>query len=153
MTLGDFSLNILNYSNDRKITTQFVDDLYTNSFRISRSSFFKAQASSSSNFASFFIVMAHNSSALFWLKNNILSTKVAHQSENFQGGENGLHSAALRQKIAKFAVSGLQTYQFCRSNFPQPLQGFYGNKYQKDPEKSWQYQGGIHFLNPDFRRF
>ena len=73
--------------------------------------------------------MAHNSSALFWLKHNILSTKVAHQSENFQGRESGLHSAALRLKIEKFAVSGLQTYQFCRSNFHQPLQGFYGNKY------------------------
>ena len=153
MTLGDFSLNTLNYSNDGKITTQFVDDLYTNFFRLSKSSFFKAQVSSSSNFASFFIVMVHNSSALFWLKHNIFSTKEAHQSGNFQGGESGLHSAVLRQKIAKFAVSGLQTYQFCRPNFPQPLKGFSGNKYQKDPEKSWQYQGGIHFLNLDFRRF
>ena len=38
-------------------------------------SFFKAQVSSSTNFASFFSVMTCNSSVLFWLK-HILSTKV-----------------------------------------------------------------------------
>ena len=47
-------------------------------------SFFKARVNSSSNFASFFSVMAHNFSVLFWLRHNILSTKVAHQSANFQ---------------------------------------------------------------------
>ena len=47
-------------------------------------SFFKAQVNSSSNVASFFSVMTHNSSIRFWLKHNILSTKVAHQSANFQ---------------------------------------------------------------------
>ena len=47
-------------------------------------SFFKAQVSSSSNLVSFFSVMTHNSSVLFWLKYNILSPKVAHQSPNFQ---------------------------------------------------------------------
>ena len=47
-------------------------------------SFFKAQVSSSSKSASFFGVMAHNFSVLFWLKHNILSTKVAHQRANFQ---------------------------------------------------------------------
>ena len=47
-------------------------------------SFFKAQISSSSNIASLFSVMKHNSSVLFWLKHNILSTKVVHQSAHFQ---------------------------------------------------------------------
>ena len=47
-------------------------------------SFFKAQVSFSSKFASFFSVVTHNSSVLLWLKHNILSTKVAHQSANFQ---------------------------------------------------------------------
>ena len=47
-------------------------------------SFVKAQLSPSSNFASFFSVMIHNSPVLFWLKHNIVSTKVAHQSANFQ---------------------------------------------------------------------
>ena len=47
-------------------------------------SFFKAQFRSSSNFASFFNVMPHNSSVLFWLKHNILSTKLAHKCANFQ---------------------------------------------------------------------
>ena len=46
--------------------------------------FFKVRVSSSSNFASFFSVMRHDSSVLFWLKHNILSTGVAHQSANFQ---------------------------------------------------------------------
>ena len=46
--------------------------------------FFKAEVSSSSNFASFFSVMTHISSILFWLKHNILSTKVINQSANFQ---------------------------------------------------------------------
>ena len=39
-------------------------------------SFFKAQVSSSSNFASLFSVITHNSFVLFWLKHYILSTKV-----------------------------------------------------------------------------
>ena len=46
--------------------------------------FFKAEVSSSSNFASFFSVITHISSILFWLKHNILSTKVINQSANFQ---------------------------------------------------------------------
>ena len=55
-------------------------------------SFFKAQVSSSSNFASFFSVMAHNySSVLFLLKHNILSTKVV-----------------LALKFAKFLISFLR---------------------------------------------
>ena len=41
-------------------------------------SFFKPQVSSFSEFASFFSVMIHNSSVLFWLKHNILLTEVAH---------------------------------------------------------------------------
>ena len=45
-------------------------------------SFFKAQVSSSSNFALFFSVMKHNSSVFFWLKYDILSTNVAHQGAN-----------------------------------------------------------------------
>ena len=45
---------------------------------------FKAQVSSSSNCASFFIVMTHNSSAIFRLKYNILSTKISHWSANSQ---------------------------------------------------------------------
>ena len=43
-------------------------------------SFFKAQVSFSSNFASLFSAMTHNSFALFWLKHHILSTKVARGS-------------------------------------------------------------------------
>ena len=44
--------------------------------------FFKAQASSSSKFASFFSFMTHNSSVPFWLKDNILLTKGGDQSAN-----------------------------------------------------------------------
>ena len=47
-------------------------------------SLFKAQVSSSSSFLSFFSVTMHNSSALFWLKHDIFSTKVAHHSSHFQ---------------------------------------------------------------------
>ena len=45
---------------------------------------FKAQVSSSSNFASFFTVMTHNSFVIFWLKYNILSTKISDRSANPQ---------------------------------------------------------------------
>ena len=45
-------------------------------------SFLKQQVSFSSNFASLFIVMRHNSSILFQLKFYILSTKSAYQSTN-----------------------------------------------------------------------
>ena len=47
-------------------------------------SFFKAQVSSSSNIALFLSVMKNNSSVLFWSKHNMLLTKVAYQSANFQ---------------------------------------------------------------------
>ena len=47
-------------------------------------SFFKVQVTSFSNFSSFFSVITDNSSAVFWLKHNILSTKVAKQTANFQ---------------------------------------------------------------------
>ena len=47
-------------------------------------SFFKAQVSSSSNFASFFSVITHNTSVVFWLKHNILSAKVVNQSTTFR---------------------------------------------------------------------
>ena len=47
-------------------------------------SFFEAQVSSSSNSPLFVSVMTHKFSALFWLKHNILLTKVARQSTNFQ---------------------------------------------------------------------
>ena len=44
--------------------------------------FFKAQVSSSSNFAAFLSVMTHSHSVIFRLKHNILSTNLAHQSAN-----------------------------------------------------------------------
>ena len=47
-------------------------------------SFSKAEVSSSSNVLSLFSVMTNNSSIIFCLKNNILWTKVAHESANFQ---------------------------------------------------------------------
>ena len=47
-------------------------------------SFSKGQVSSTWYFASFFSVMSLKSSVLFWIKHNILSTKVAHQSANIQ---------------------------------------------------------------------
>ena len=47
-------------------------------------SFFKPEVSSSSNFASFFRVMIHISSVLFWLKHHTRSSKAEHQSANFQ---------------------------------------------------------------------
>ena len=47
-------------------------------------SFSKAQVSYSSNFVSFFNIMAYNSSALLCLTHNILLTKVAHQNAIFQ---------------------------------------------------------------------
>ena len=43
-----------------------------------------SRVSSSSNFASFFSVMTHNFCVYFWLKHNIPSIKVAHESTNFQ---------------------------------------------------------------------
>ena len=46
-------------------------------------SFFKQKVSFYSKFGSFFNVMTHNSSVLFWLKQNILSTKVAICSSHF----------------------------------------------------------------------
>ena len=46
--------------------------------------FFQVQVSSSSNFASFFSVMTHNSCVFFCLKRNIILTKVADQSAIFQ---------------------------------------------------------------------
>ena len=45
---------------------------------------FQSISSSSSNFASFCSFMTHKSSVLSWLKRNILSTKIAHQSADFQ---------------------------------------------------------------------
>ena len=47
-------------------------------------SFLEPSASFSSNFASFFRVMRHNSSVLFHLKFYMVWTKGAHQSANFQ---------------------------------------------------------------------
>ena len=47
-------------------------------------SFFKAQVSSLSYFASLSSVMIRNSSVIFWLKHNIRLTKVAHKSANCQ---------------------------------------------------------------------
>ena len=41
-------------------------------------SFFKQKVNFSSKFGSFFSVIKHNSSVLFWLKHNILSKKVAY---------------------------------------------------------------------------
>ena len=47
-------------------------------------SFFKQKVSLSSKFGSLFGVMRDNSSVLFHLKLYMLSTKLVHQSENFQ---------------------------------------------------------------------
>ena len=47
-------------------------------------SFFKQNVNFLSKFESFFSAMTHDSSVLSWLKHNVLSTKVAHQSEDFQ---------------------------------------------------------------------
>ena len=47
-------------------------------------SFLKAEVSYSSNFPSFFRIMTRFSFVLFWLKHNILLTKAAYQSANFQ---------------------------------------------------------------------
>ena len=65
-------------------------------------SFFKTEVSSFSNFASLFIVMTHNPSVLFWLKYNILSTKVVHQIAKFSD----LPMLAL--KFTKFFMSLLE---------------------------------------------
>ena len=46
-------------------------------------SFMKAQIIFPLKFVSIFNMITHNSSLLFWLKHNILSTTVAHQSANF----------------------------------------------------------------------
>ena len=45
---------------------------------------FKGQVSSTSHVASFFSVAAHESSVLFCIKHNTLSTKIAHQKAIFR---------------------------------------------------------------------
>ena len=56
--------------------------------------------------------MTHNSSVLFWLKHNILSTKVAHQKANFQIT---VHIFAL--KFTKYLKSFLEMIVNFPSNF------------------------------------
>ena len=80
-----FSWNIIYFGQKEPMKVQILRLLSAGSkFTKFLMSFFKAQVSPSSSFSSFFSVITYNLSALLWLKHNILSTKVAHQSGNFQ---------------------------------------------------------------------
>ena len=80
-----FSSNILYFGQKESIKVQILRLLSVElKFTKFLMSFFKTQVSPSSNFSSFFSVITYNFSVLLWLKHNIISTKVAHQSGNFQ---------------------------------------------------------------------
>ena len=80
-----FSSNIIYFGQKEPMKVQILTLLSVGS-KLAKflMSFFKAEVSSFSNFASLFIVMTHNPSVLSWFKYNILSTKVVHQIVNFQ---------------------------------------------------------------------
>ena len=76
-------------------------------------SILKRQFSSSSIFASFFIVITHNSSVNFKLIHFLLRTKGSHQSSNFYSG----HPRVFWWKFAKFFMSFSQQQVSFSLNF------------------------------------
>ena len=100
-----FSSNIINFSPKDPIKVQILR-LSSVGSKFAKSLISFSKVSSSSNFASFFSVIIHNSSVPFWLKHNLLLIKVAHQSENFQFSKWDLPMLAL--KFTKFLMPFLE---------------------------------------------